>query len=716
MQKSLGFAELEELIEPALSAVEYSMLQTERLRYSVILNTLEIALFEYFPQIDHLEANSSFYHLTGSIRGEGIQALLSRLDSIQREELSTLLSNGQNDERLTLILSFQVPGIGSQYLQLSGQWRVFDDSAPAPLCFTGILQDISSKLENERTREHQDKTILNLQNKLESLSNQLSAGFWDYDTASKEERWDLKMYALFNTNSHLNHNPQSIRAQYLPPKQLEQHHTLLQSSPSASGTYSTEYSIILEDGTTRYLQEYVYYFVEQASRRIQFLGICQDKTNERITEIHLRSLIKERLRDSEQIVKLLKLATAAQDAKKAFFTNVQNELISPLNSILGFANILAEGLSGEQQQFAQIIEKSGNKLAQRIHDLMEYAAVAADKQVFSPQWFNISELVAELTSCLVLESCNKGITIHSIIEERVPETLYGDSAHLLQILKNLIDNAIKFTETGEIKIIVSSPGYIRKDGHVSWMPVRFEIQDSGIGIPQTELPHIFETPDKGTTAIQDTEISGIGLSVARVLAELMGGEIGVNSLTQKGSSFWLLVPFRSNPEVEELTDSSQDALHENFDIRNCLTHLKQSNLNSMLITDKTPEVEIILAQLESLGIETLHVTSKEQALSICADTPFNAILLDTEYIDNSKDFASSLRHICSSIRAKEYNNTLPIPIHVPLIALTSEEGERARSLCRENSLDDYIHLPLDNARLAKILERCIYHTLPTNNT
>jgi signal transduction histidine kinase len=720
MQKSLEFAELEELHEPALSAVEYSLLQTERSRYSVILNTLDIALFEYFPQIDHLEANASFYHLTGSLRGEGIQALLSRLDNIQREEIRALLSTGQNDERITLILSFQVPGIGSQYLQLSGQWRVFDDSAPAPLCFTGMLQDISSKLESERTREQQDKTIQSLQNKLESLSNQLSAGFWNYDSYSKEERWDAKMYALFNTTEQKNQNPQSIRSRYLTAKQLEKHKELLESRPSVSGTSSTEYSIILNDGTKRYIHEYVHYFVEQPSQRIQFLGVCQDKTGEKTAEVQLRSLIKERVRDSEQIVKLLKLATAAQDAKKLFFTNVQNELISPLNSILGFASILAEGLSGEQQQFAQIIEKSGNNLAQRIHDLMEYAAVAADKQVFSPEWFNISELVAELTSCLVLESCTKDITIHSIIEERVPETLYGDSAHLLQILKNLVNNAIKFTEKGDIKIIVNSPGYIRKDGHISWLPVRFEIQDSGVGIAQTLLPNIFENQEKLHSSTQNQKPSGIGLSVARVLAELMGGEIGVTSEAQKGSSFWLLVPFRSNPEVD--THSTQDALHENFNMRNCLANLKQARLNIMLITNNPNNAKTILSQLDNLGIEALHVNTREQALSICADTPFNAILLDTEQKDTIKDFASELRTICSTTRVEQYkpeqrmNEGSPLPIHVPLIVLTSEEGECARTLCRNNLLDDYIHFPLDNARLAKILERYIYHIPATTRT
>ncbi len=244
-------------------------------------------------------------------------------------------------------------------------------------------------------------------------------------------------------------------------------------------------------------------------------------------------------------------AESANRAKSGFLASMSHEIRTPINGIIGLAHILlASPLSAEQRHHAKTLLTSSENLLGILNDILDLSKIEAGRFELESLDFDLRTLVEDTLRLTAFLAREKDIELTGRILPEVPLSLRGDPSRLRQVLNNLLSNAIKFTSTGEVALTVELADPQKPAGLI-----RFRIRDTGIGIPHEMLPRLFQPFSQGDSASRRRHGgSGLGLSIARRLVELMGGEIGVSSLVGKGSTFWFTAAFTPQPTLEPRKD------------------------------------------------------------------------------------------------------------------------------------------------------------------
>jgi signal transduction histidine kinase/CheY-like chemotaxis protein/HPt (histidine-containing phosphotransfer) domain-containing protein len=382
------------------------------------------------------------------------------------------------------------------------------------------------------------------------------------------------------------------------------------------------------------------------------------------------------------------VAESANSAKSEFLANMSHEIRTPMNAIMGLTElILGGGIEPSRQvEYLRMIQGSSENLLAIINDLLDISKIESGKMELNVSPFSLRVSVSKLLQPLVVKAALKDLRVVLSVDENVPEHVSGDEGKLRQILINLVGNALKFSNAGDVTVAIS-----REQHNGDELYLLFRVSDNGVGIPeevQLRIFDAFEQADSSTS--KQFGGTGLGLAISRRLVTLMGGDIGVESVPNEGSTFWFRCRF---------TLAEQSADHETCSIQEEVQGQETSvrrSLSVLLADDVEFNRILATALLERAGHRVVSAGNGGEALELFAQNHFDVIFMDVQM-----PVMDGLQ-ATEAIRLAENSNG---STHTPIIALTAYASESDRIRCRQAGMDDYLSKPFKAADMLAVLAR-----------
>ncbi|WP_419190728.1 PAS domain-containing protein [Saltatorellus ferox] len=622
--------------------------------------------------------------------GEAIAFYTPEDASVVEERLERLLRDGIPYEIVNRIITAKG---NRRWVHALAELELDPDGEP--LRIIGSFRDITEQHEAEtRLRESEERYMYALEGARD--------GLWDWVIPTSELHLSPRWKEIIGYADHEIGNHFDEWASRVPEDQREQALKAFEACVSGvTPDYRAEFQMRHKDGSYRWIL---------ARGKI----MARDAHHQPLRVVGTHTDITEEVEMRNALVAAKEAAEQATTAKSEFLATMSHEIRTPLNGILGLTQVLmGTELGREQANYLNVILGSGTALLEILNDILDLSRTEAGKLVLEDVPFRPAECARSTIELLKHAATKKkNLELQLRVDDDVPEEIMGDPARLRQVLLNLVGNAVKFTESGFVRVTLST-----LVGEGDRRDLMISVRDTGIGVTQKDATRLFEAfTQADSTTTRRFGGTGLGLSISRNLVHLMGGVIGCRPHLQGGSVFWVEIPIvepaagsapaATIPELRSSSTAPQRALMAAPRMES-IEGPKQPaadpagdgpSIRALVVEDNPINQIVARRMLEKLGCHVVMVADGQRAVDTTAQEAFDIVFMDCQM--PVMDGYESTR----LIREREARLGLP---RLPIVAMTANAMASDREACRGAGMDDYVSKPVLLDVLRAVIERVV---------
>jgi PAS domain S-box-containing protein len=645
-------------------------LQASEVRYSSLFRLLSSGVVVTDDAGQIVDANPAAEHILGLTRSEAVERTFdSPAWSIVRPDGTPMPADEYASVR-AMHEGRTVDNVEMGILQPNGTLRwLLTSASPVPAKRLGVCITFTDITERKAAEE-----ALRLSSERLQLATRVAnIGIWDWDIVKNELVWDDSMYQLYGIRRGDFGEAYDAWIRTIHPEDKAHAEVETQAALRGEREFVPEFRIVRPDGSIRYMKADSKTSRDQDGKPLRMIGTNIDITERKQAEDELRrqkdtleATVQQR---TTELLLARDAAEAANKAKSVFLANMSHELRTPMNAILGFSNMLSRDpqLTANQRENLDIINRSGEHLLSLINDVLEVAKIEAGRLQLEIAPFDLGGMVRDVTEMMQIRAQEKGLRLLLDQSSEFSRYIKGDEARIRQIIINLINNAVKFTEQGGVTLRLGVKNNARQH-------LLIEVEDTGSSIAPEDRQRLFE-PFVQLTEGGAQQGTGLGLTITRQFVQMMGGSIAVESTLGKGSLFRVELPVEmasaanmlgpATPKLEEVVGLAPG----------------QPRYRIMIVDDQRENQLLLSRLMTDIDLDVKVVENGQQCLELFQDWRPDLIWMDRRM------------PVMDGIEATKHLRSLPDGQNVKIVAVTASAFKEQQQEMLDAGMDDFVRKP-----------------------